>query len=65
LPPLHTTGGPCRLGPWLIHRALAQTNVFGALRVTQKFLPQLRKDGGRVVMVSSLLGKFSVANFGE
>ncbi|MEA3537012.1 SDR family NAD(P)-dependent oxidoreductase [Rhizobium sp. CC-YZS058] len=38
-------------------RRIFETNVFGALRVTQAFLPLLRKsDAGRIVMVSSGLG---------
>lgn len=38
-------------------RALYEVNVFGPVRVTQAFVPLLRKSGqGRVVMMSSSLG---------
>ncbi|HEY0464760.1 MAG TPA: SDR family oxidoreductase [Polyangiaceae bacterium] len=38
-------------------RALYEVNVFGAVRVTQGFVPFLRKAGqGRIVMMSSSLG---------
>ena len=38
-------------------RTVYETNVFGPVRVTQAFLPALRKSkAGRVVMVSSSLG---------
>lgn len=35
-------------------------NVFGALRVTKKFLPLLKKSKGRVVTIASPLGRFTV-----
>lgn len=37
-------------------RALFDVNVFGALRITQAALPQLRASRGRVVFVSSIFG---------
>jgi NAD(P)-dependent dehydrogenase (short-subunit alcohol dehydrogenase family) len=41
-------------------RALYEVNVFGAVRVTQAFVPFLRKSGqGRVVMMSSSLGSIT------
>jgi NAD(P)-dependent dehydrogenase (short-subunit alcohol dehydrogenase family) len=41
-------------------RALFETNVFGALRLTQMVLPGMREQGvGRIVNVSSILGRFS------
>jgi NAD(P)-dependent dehydrogenase (short-subunit alcohol dehydrogenase family) len=41
-------------------RALYEVNVFGPVRVTQAFLPFLRKSGqGRVVMMSSSLGSIA------
>lgn len=33
-------------------------NLFGAVRVTKAFLPLIKEAHGRVVNVSSLLGKF-------
>lgn len=33
-----------------------ETNVFGAIALTQKFLPLIRKDSGRILMISSLFG---------
>ncbi|XP_077493318.1 retinol dehydrogenase 7-like [Amblyomma americanum] len=35
-------------------------NVFGALRVTKKFLPLLKKSKGRVIAVASPLGRFTL-----
>lgn len=41
-------------------RAVYEVNVFGPVRVTQAFLPFLRKAGqGRIVMMSSSLGSIS------
>lgn len=41
-------------------RALYDVNVFGPVRVTQAFLPLLRKSGqGRIVMMSSSLGSIA------
>jgi NAD(P)-dependent dehydrogenase (short-subunit alcohol dehydrogenase family) len=41
-------------------RALYEVNVFGPVRVTQAFVPFLRKSGqGRIVMMSSSLGSIS------
>lgn len=41
-------------------RALFETNLFGALRLTQLVLPGMREQGaGRIVHVSSILGRFS------
>jgi NAD(P)-dependent dehydrogenase (short-subunit alcohol dehydrogenase family) len=41
-------------------RALYEVNVFGPVRVTQAFLPFLRKTGqGRIVMMSSSLGSIA------
>jgi NAD(P)-dependent dehydrogenase (short-subunit alcohol dehydrogenase family) len=42
-------------------KATYEVNVFGPVRVTQAFLPLLRKSpAGRIVMVSSGLGSFAV-----
>lgn len=41
-------------------RALFETNLFGALRLTQMVLPGMREQtAGRIVYVSSILGRFS------
>lgn len=41
-------------------KAVYETNVFGPVRVTQAFLPWLRKSGqGRIVMMSSSLGSIT------
>jgi NAD(P)-dependent dehydrogenase (short-subunit alcohol dehydrogenase family) len=37
-------------------RALFEVNLFGALRVTQAFIPLLRRSSGRVVFVGSVAG---------
>lgn len=41
-----------------VARETLDTNYFGALRVTERLLPALR-DGGRIVMVSSMMGELS------
>jgi NAD(P)-dependent dehydrogenase (short-subunit alcohol dehydrogenase family) len=41
-----------------------QTNVFGMLNVTRHALPQIRRAEGRIVNVSSLLGRVSLPFFG-
>ena len=41
-------------------RALFETNLFGAVRLTQLVLPGMREQGaGRIVFLSSVLGRFS------
>ena len=43
-------------------KRMFDTNVFGVMRVTQAFLPLLRKsDAGRIVMMSSGLASLSEA----
>ena len=37
-------------------RRVFDTNVFGAIDVTQQFLPMIKKSVGRVIMISSLAG---------
>lgn len=43
---------------------LFNVNVFGVLRVIKKFLPLLKKSGGRVVAVASPLGRFTLPMIG-
>ncbi|XP_077528694.1 D-beta-hydroxybutyrate dehydrogenase, mitochondrial-like [Haemaphysalis longicornis] len=40
-------------------RKVFEVNVFGVVRVCKKFLPLLRKSRGRVILVSSVFGKYS------
>ena len=40
-------------------RNLFDTNVFGAIDLTQQLLPSLRESKGRILMMSSVAGKFS------
>ncbi|GAB5033032.1 short-chain dehydrogenase reductase sdr [Nannochloropsis oceanica] len=39
-------------------------NVFGLLRVTQVFLPEIRKNKGRIINISSVLGALTIADMG-
>ena len=42
-------------------KALFQTNVFGAVQLTQAFLPQMRRNGkGFIINIGSLAGKFAI-----
>lgn len=45
-------------------RHVMETNFFGALRVTQAFLPALRANGGAIVMISSMAGQIGFAGAG-
>nr|CAH0108412.1 unnamed protein product [Daphnia galeata] len=39
------------------YETLASVNLFGAIRVTKAFLPLIRKNKGRIINVSSILGR--------
>lgn len=45
-------------------RAVMETNFFGALRVTQRFIPAMRASGGTIVMISSMAGQIGFAGTG-
>ncbi|GFR85375.1 corticosteroid 11-beta-dehydrogenase isozyme 2 [Elysia marginata] len=47
----------------ILHRVM-DVNLFGAVRVTSKLLPLVKKAQGRVVNVSSLLGRMSMEGSG-
>lgn len=49
--------GPVEAVPLDHVRRVLEVNVLGVLRVTQALLPDLRRAGGRVVMMSSLSGR--------
>lgn len=54
--------GPIEELPMSAVQRLFQTNVFGAVRLTQLLLPGMReRRRGRVVMVGSMLGSFPLA----
>lgn len=44
----------------LTYEEIAATNLFGAIDVTMTFLPLVKKARGRVVNVSSMLGRFTL-----
>ncbi len=45
-------------------RRVFDVNVFGALAATKAFLPRLRRDAGRVVMISSISGRVAAPFLG-
>lgn len=49
--------GPLELVPLEELRRALEVNAVGALATTQAFLPSLRENGGRVVMMSSVSGR--------
>ena len=51
--------GPVETVPLDDWRRQFETNVFGAIGVTQAFLPLLRRGRGRVVMISSISARIS------
>lgn len=52
-------GGPLEFFPPTAARAIFEVNLFGALATTQAFLPLLRRDRGRIVMLSSSAGRIA------
>jgi NAD(P)-dependent dehydrogenase (short-subunit alcohol dehydrogenase family) len=57
--------GPVEAVPDARVRAQFDVNVFGLLAVTRAFLPQMRERGsGRIVNVSSVLGRFALPGSG-
>jgi NAD(P)-dependent dehydrogenase (short-subunit alcohol dehydrogenase family) len=55
---------PLECVPIDVMRLQLETNVVGALAVTQRFLPLLRASGGRIVNVSSGVGNIAPAYLG-
>lgn len=51
--------GPLEFLPLDDIRRQFEVNVFGAIAVSQAFLPQLREQRGRIVFVGSVSGRFS------
>lgn len=45
-------------------RTVMETNFFGAVRVTQAFIPMLRQKGGTIVQISSMAGQIGFAGTG-
>ncbi len=45
-------------------RTVMETNFFGAIRVTQAFIPAMRATGGTIVMISSMAGQIGFAGAG-
>jgi NAD(P)-dependent dehydrogenase (short-subunit alcohol dehydrogenase family) len=57
-------GGPLEVLPLAEVRRLFEVNVFGALAVTQGFLPLLRTARGRVVNMGSIAGRVALPFIG-
>lgn len=51
--------GDVELCPVSAYRHVADVNFFGMVRVTQEFLPFIRKSQGRIINMSSVHGKFT------
>ncbi|GKV88030.1 SDR family oxidoreductase [Pectobacterium carotovorum] len=45
------------------HRQMVETNLLGAMTVTEVFLPQLRRNQGDLVNISSVAGRVAPAGF--
>jgi NAD(P)-dependent dehydrogenase (short-subunit alcohol dehydrogenase family) len=59
------TTGPIELIPEEVVSAQFDVNVFGQLAVIQQFLPPMRQRGhGRIVNISSMLGRFALPGTG-
>ena len=46
-----------------LFRKVLDINLFGAVRITKSLLPLIRKAKGRIVNVSSLLGKMLISSY--
>jgi NAD(P)-dependent dehydrogenase (short-subunit alcohol dehydrogenase family) len=57
-------GGPLEFLPVDELRRQFEVNVFGAIAVSQAFLPQLREARGRIVFVGSVSGRIAVPYLG-
>jgi NAD(P)-dependent dehydrogenase (short-subunit alcohol dehydrogenase family) len=56
--------GPVEVTPLSEWRRIFEVNVFGHVAVTQALLPALVRSKGRVVNITSMLGKLSMAGYG-
>ena len=57
-------GGPLEVLPIEHVRQVFDVNVFGALAVTQAFLPQIRAAHGRLVFIGSIAGRLAIPFIG-
>ena len=55
-----TVAGPLEVLPIDALRRQIEVNVIGTVAVTQAFLPLLRKAGGRIVLMGSILGRVAL-----
>ena len=53
-------GGPVEDLPVKIFRQVFEVNFFGLISLTQKAIPQLIKDRGRIIIIGSMAGKIAM-----
>jgi short-subunit dehydrogenase len=56
--------GPLENTDVAVLRAVMEVNILGTVAVTRAFLPRLRQDGGRILMVGSVTGRLANPFFG-
>ncbi|XP_002741318.2 D-beta-hydroxybutyrate dehydrogenase, mitochondrial-like [Saccoglossus kowalevskii] len=53
------TWGELEWGKVEVHKRLAEVNLYGMVRITQTFLPLVRRAKGRIINVTSMVGRWT------